>query len=172
MEPPLLVEILREVRSHAASPVPSSRDHVELVAQLREAPLPERRDLLLAQIRQRATAVLGLDAGQAPDPRQPLNELGLDSLMAIELRNALGAAAGRTLPAMLLFDHPTLDALTDFLAREAFAEVLAPPSTSNGSGSPEDHWEVVASQLEALPDDDVAALMLAKLAALEEGDEA
>jgi acyl carrier protein len=171
MEPPLLVEILREVRPHAAAPAPSSRDHEELLARLQEAPLPERRDLLLAQIRARATAVLGLDASQAPDPRQPLNELGLDSLMAIELRNALGAAAGRTLPAMLLFDHPTLDALTDFLAREVFAEVLAPPATANGVGNPEDHWDEVATQLEALPDDDMAALMLAKLAALEEGDQ-
>jgi hypothetical protein len=44
--------------------------------------------------------------------------VGLDSLMAVELRNALGALVGRTLPATLLFDHPNVAALTAWLGRE------------------------------------------------------
>ena len=48
--------------------------------------------------------------------RQPLNELGLDSLMAVELRNVLGRRVGRTLPATLLFDYPTIEALSDISA--------------------------------------------------------
>ena len=59
--------------------------------------------------------LLGLDAGRALDPRTPLGDLGLDSLLAVELRNVIGTALGRTLPATLLFDHPTLDALADHL---------------------------------------------------------
>jgi hypothetical protein len=41
--------------------------------------------------------------------------MGLDSLMAVELRNHLGAALGTELPATLLFEHPTVTALVDHL---------------------------------------------------------
>ncbi len=48
---------------------------------------------------------------------KPLNELGLDSLMAIELCNGLGNALGRTLPATLLYDYPTVEVLARYLSR-------------------------------------------------------
>src|SRR5262245_22177132 len=50
--------------------------------------------------------------------------MGLDSLMAVELRNLLGRLVGRTLPATLLFDYPTLEAIAGYLEREVlvFAE--------------------------------------------------
>jgi acyl transferase domain-containing protein len=52
----------------------------------------------------------------ALERNRPLPELGLDSLMAVELRNALGRLVGRSLPTSLVFDHPTAEALSLFLA--------------------------------------------------------
>jgi hypothetical protein len=49
------------------------------------------------------------------DPRRPLKDLGVDSLMAVELRNALVRAFGKPLSATLVFDHPTLDAMAAHL---------------------------------------------------------
>ena len=49
---------------------------------------------------------------------QPLMEAGLDSLGAVELRTSLGASFGVELPATLTFDHPSIAALSRFLAAQ------------------------------------------------------
>ena len=70
-------------------------------------------------------AEVGVVMGLAPStiaPDRALQELGLDSLMAVELRNRLAAAAGVRLPTTLLFDHPTPAALAARLNAELFPD--------------------------------------------------
>ncbi|MFJ5035904.1 SDR family NAD(P)-dependent oxidoreductase [Streptomyces sp. NPDC088560] len=71
----------------------------------------EVRDLVLRQ----AAVVLGRSGPDEVAPQRPFKELGLDSLMAVELRNALGAATGLVLPSTLVFDHPSAERLTEHL---------------------------------------------------------
>jgi hypothetical protein len=71
-------------------------------------------------VEERVVKALGLDPSRSPDRGRPLQELGLDSLLAIELRNVLSNGLGlpRRLPATLLFDYPSITAITDYLAGE------------------------------------------------------
>jgi NADPH:quinone reductase-like Zn-dependent oxidoreductase len=96
---------------------PSAHD-APTVDRLAALPAGERRHALLAHLAERTRHVLGLDAATSIDRRVPLKEVGLDSLMAVELRNILVRSGGRPLPATLLFDHPSLDALAGYLARK------------------------------------------------------
>ena len=67
-------------------------------------------------LRGQANAILGLNgSGPYIDERQPLFRMGMDSLMAVEFRNLLTSALERPLSATLIFDHPTIGALADFL---------------------------------------------------------
>ncbi len=86
-----------------------------------------RRAALVDEVRQLTVRVLGIQQTAALDVNEPLRQLGLDSLMAVELRNLLGKAVGKTLPATITFDHPSVHALVEYLSVQVFAEELAVP---------------------------------------------
>ncbi|WP_405858481.1 SDR family NAD(P)-dependent oxidoreductase [Streptomyces sp. NBC_00090] len=70
-------------------------------------------------VRTAAAAVLGLPNPNALDLSKAFREQGFDSLAGVDLRNRLIASTGRQLPATLVFDHPTPQALAAFLAEDA-----------------------------------------------------
>lgn len=107
----------RQPRSHPeAGPRPEREQSFR--QRLQAAPAHRKYELLQAFVSEQAVHVLGMDSPDELDLGKPLNEMGLDSLMAVELRNRLGKGLQleRPLPATLVFDYPTVKAITDYLA--------------------------------------------------------
>ena len=104
----------RSTRVAAAAQVHTSNLREELAA----APASRRRQLMGTFVRDHALRTLGMEPATVIRTNTPLGELGLDSLLVVELRNKLGLALGVSLPLTLLFDYPTLDALTEYLLTE------------------------------------------------------
>ncbi|MFE5208782.1 SDR family NAD(P)-dependent oxidoreductase, partial [Streptomyces sp. NPDC056600] len=134
-----------------------------------EAPRPLSRPELLELVRTHASIVLGHVTADAVDPGRSFKELGFDSLSGVDLRDRLAAATGLTLPAGLVYNHPTPDAVVELLhgllghpADEATAPVSRVVSDEpvaiigmacrypGGVASPEDLWELVSSGADAI----------------------
>jgi acyl transferase domain-containing protein/SAM-dependent methyltransferase len=132
----------------------------------------ERRDLLAALVRREVMKVLRLDAQHPPDLQARLLDLGLDSLMAVQLRNQLaaGLALGRPLSATLVFDHPTCEAIAAYLDREFFdgAASGAPAAPAASGVAPPAPADARAERLEEMTDEETEALLLKRLQTIEE----
>ncbi|PKW18354.1 type I polyketide synthase [Saccharopolyspora spinosa] len=93
---------------------------VELTQRLAGLSRKERDDAVLDLVRAETAAVLGRDDATALAPSRPFQELGFDSLMAVELRNRLNTATGIQLPASTIFDYPNAESLSRHLCAELF----------------------------------------------------
>ena len=127
-----------------------------------------QQELLLDHVQHQVAQVLGLDASKPIPGNQGLFESGLDSLMAVELRNRLQASLGveRPLAATLVFEHPTIESLTHHLATEVFAlgPLVTGPERSSGK---EEAPDTTLAELEQLPQDELGSMLDQKLASLE-----
>ncbi|MEU2065205.1 type I polyketide synthase [Streptomyces sp. NPDC013455] len=89
-----------------------------LVDSLRDVPEAEQNRILLRLVCGHAATVLGHSGAESIGPLQAFQEVGFDSLAAVNLRNSLHVATGLRLPATLIFDYPTPDALVGYLRSE------------------------------------------------------
>ncbi|WP_211836273.1 type I polyketide synthase [Streptomyces rhizosphaericus] len=123
--PPLLRGLVRAVPRRAAAADDGQDSGGGLVERLAALPPADRGPALTDLVRGRVAAVLGHADPGAVDPDRPLQELGFDSLTAVELRNQLGTATGLRLPTTLVFDHPSVGALAAYLLGQLAVEDTA-----------------------------------------------
>ncbi|HET6344122.1 MAG TPA: beta-ketoacyl reductase, partial [Myxococcota bacterium] len=114
MRPPVMAELAKAAGQARTTHVQGTL----LIHELAALPPAERRARLGQIVSGVVCKVLGLPAKTTLQPRQALKDLGLDSMLAITLRNTLGTELGHPMPATLAFDYPTLETLTKFLEGE------------------------------------------------------
>jgi NADPH:quinone reductase-like Zn-dependent oxidoreductase/acyl carrier protein len=135
--PPILSGLVRAPRRRSASG--------SLLAKLTALPEAEHESFILELVRGEVATVLGHASAREVDPQQAFQEMGFDSLAAVELRNRLNSATGLALGATTVFDYPTPAALADHL--RAATEQDRKPSVEGGISQLE-------QMLAALPSDD------------------
>ena len=109
----LLNEVAREV-PESLSAATGSSGSTALVEQLTAAPVQQRRKLLLEYLRNAVAEVTRTDVSEIRE-EAGFFDLGMDSLMAVELRRRLEQAVGKELPATLAMDYPRLSDVADYL---------------------------------------------------------
>ncbi|MFF0390307.1 SDR family NAD(P)-dependent oxidoreductase [Kitasatospora sp. NPDC004615] len=152
--PAVLRGLVRPARSGAA---PAQAPTRSMAAQLAELPEAELHRTLLDLVRGTAAAVLGHSSPNLIRPARPFKDVGFDSLTGVELRNRLASSTGLRLPAALVFDHPTPEALARHLAERAGA------ARPTGDAAVRAGLDALETLLDALPPDGVSEKLAARI---------
>lgn len=151
--PPLL-DLLRE------GDAPRKPD---LTWRLDDVPAADRVETLTDLVRAEVARVIGLGDASEVSTTRGLFELGMDSLMAVELRTSLEKRAGRPLPATLTFNHPNVTALAGFFEKLLFGLAEVRPAAAS---APVSRAEVPVTPLDELSEEHLERLLAEKLKTL------
>ncbi|WP_432015382.1 SDR family NAD(P)-dependent oxidoreductase [Streptomyces cucumeris] len=172
--PPLLRTLVPAPRRATTGTTSAPAGQLPLADRLAAIPESERLRTLVRLVCAQVAGVLGHGPGDTVEPHRAFRDLGFDSLASVELRNRLTGATGLRLPATLVFDHPSPEALAthlrDRLTTVEEAPAAAPRGTApvhtadpiaivamgcrfpGGVRAPEDLWRLLASDADAIGD--------------------
>ncbi|HEV7583255.1 MAG TPA: SDR family NAD(P)-dependent oxidoreductase [Mycobacterium sp.] len=167
-----LAELEREVPD--AAPVVTPSGKTQLVERLTNAPVQQRKKLLTDYLRDAVAEVTHVDAAEIREG-SGFFDLGMDSLMAVELRRRIEEGVGKEIPATLAMDHPRLSDAVDYLlgdvlglGEQASAKsgaalasavttrtdepiaIIAVACRFPGAPDPEAFWEVLSGGVDAI----------------------
>ncbi|MEN3357457.1 MAG: hypothetical protein V7637_1439 [Mycobacteriales bacterium] len=170
--PPLFQRLVRAPARRAAGTDTGAGG--SWAAALRGLPEAEQARVVADRVRAQIAGVLGHGSTAAVPVDRPFKELGFDSLTAVELRNRLGAATGLRLASTVVFDYPTPAELAGYLRTQLAGATSGPVRAAprraadaaddpivvvamacrfpGGVSSPEDLWQLLAADGEALSD--------------------
>jgi acyl transferase domain-containing protein/acyl carrier protein len=153
---------LVESKKPAPAPAAVTEQKASLAQQLEGLKPEERREFLVSHVRQQVAKVISASEADLLDAHQGLFDMGMDSLMSVELKSRLEKSTGKPLPSTLTFNYPTIADLAGYLDEVVLkaaepAEVSAPPAVV--APAP----EAPAGDIDELSEDELAALLLRKL---------
>ncbi len=150
-----------------------------LAERLAATPEALRRDVLVEFVQREVSEVLSLGRDAAVPIATGLFDLGMDSLMSVELKRRLERGAGRALPSTLTFNYPSIEALARFLELQLGADsanrVVGSATPGSAGATPtiptaattRSHGDAPAvtsdGELDALSDEELEARLLARL---------
>jgi acyl carrier protein len=120
---------------------------------LDEAP-PERRwEILVGSVQQAVGRILSLDDAEPVSLTQGFFQMGMDSIMSVQLKTELEIGLGEELPSTLAFDCPTVESLCRFLVDEVLGSDSLAPATPRP----------VDQEVEDASEEELVALLAAEL---------
>ena len=156
-----LSPFLSEQVRNATRPV-TPAEETEFLKLLRALPKPERVDALMTFLSDLITKALKLQSSERLAPRQGLFELGLDSILALQLKSQLELSLGQSFRATLFFTHPNIESLADYLLNELrISETVTHRNTTTSLEiqEAESHSTADSSSIDSLSEEEIAHLI-------------
>ena len=168
-----LAELERELPAPpaAVAPVLTPAGKTQLVERLTNAPVQQRKKLLIDYLRDAVAEVTRVDGSEIRE-EAGFFDLGMDSLMAVELRRRIEQGVGEEIPITLVMDHPRLSDVADYLLGDVLGLNEQPAAKSAptvvttrtdepiaivavscrfpGAPDPEAFWDVLSGGVDAI----------------------
>ncbi|WP_256251304.1 beta-ketoacyl reductase, partial [Mycobacterium malmoense] len=162
--PPMFADLVNTpIRRQVDDSLAAAKSKSALAHRLQGLPADEQHAVLLDLVRSHIATVLGNISPEAIDPDKAFQELGFDSLTAVEMRNRLKTVTGLALSPTLIFDYPTPNGLAKYMRAELAGvsqEIKHTPAVRatgddpiaivgmscrypGGVNSPDDLWEML-----------------------------
>jgi acyl transferase domain-containing protein len=158
-EPSALADLLREEQAASAA----SDDHPRYLEELERAPVGERRAMLTTYLQQRVAEVIGMAPPQLPSLDQGFADMGLDSLMGLELKTRIEFDLRVSLSPTMVFNYPTIESLGGLLhnvLKLDMGTTSLPPDTQKPSDSKLDESDrTTLQEILQSSDEELAALI-------------
>ena len=129
---------------------------------LESLPVNQRLEKLVVHVQTQVASIMGVSPPESLDLERGLFEMGMDSLMALELKNTLESNLGIFVPAVAAFEHPSVVALSTYLAQEILEWEI--PNQSETSPEPEQESDNPLDKITQLSDDEIERLFAEKIA--------
>jgi myxalamid-type polyketide synthase MxaE and MxaD len=161
---PMLAVLREELRLGVHEEGVVARRPGDLRSRLEAAASESRQGILAKHIAHQVATVLRLPAEHIADDK-PLGSLGLDSLMTMELRNRLESAIGVTLSVTMVWNYPTVSALTRYLLERIDLDATsAEPEKGPAKVEGKPHFE---EEVAAMSNEDAERMLMAELDSLD-----
>ncbi len=167
-----LAELEREVPSQTTGVAPclNPSGKTELVERLTNAPVQQRKKLLTDYLRDSVAEVTRVDPSEIREDAG-FFDLGMDSLMAVELRRRIEQGVGHEIPITLVMDYPRLSDVAEYLLGDVLGlseqaksgpaptvttrtdepiAIVAVSCRFPGAPNPEAFWEVLEGGVDAI----------------------
>jgi acyl transferase domain-containing protein/acyl carrier protein len=154
---PLLSELAREVAEISQTAARTSERRDAILA----AEPTERRQMLQSYLSEQAARALGLSPSKL-DLQQPLSELGLDSLMAVELKNRIAVDLKVNVPVVKFLQGFSVDQAVTQVLEQLTTEAADPTMSPAPAVAPleeQQNAERLLASLDQISDEQVSALL-------------
>jgi acyl transferase domain-containing protein/acyl carrier protein len=160
---PLLSELVPR-EGGVVQPATQPKEWPALWQRLEATPVKARPELILTHVQSEVARILGLEVSELVQSAQGFFAMGMDSLMAVQLKNALESSVGAALPATVAFEYSTCRDLADYLAQVLAPKMAMKEETTVHAADLE--LAASAAQLKTLSEHEMETLLLKKLETL------
>ncbi len=138
---------------------PSETQQPWLLQSLEEKHPNERLAFLIAHIQREVATVLHFEESLLPEPNLGFFEMGMDSLLAVELKSRLENSLGHSISTTVAFNYPNIERLAGYL----LSEVIGLDDLGKSDEAFEEDKDDLVAKVEHLSDAEVEALLVQKL---------